>query len=206
MKLFDISPVVSTETPVWPGDTRFQVGRVCKLEDGDSVNLSWIKSTLHLGAHTDAPNHFQAGASGIDEVDLVPYIGPCVVVEVSKKDLIEVSDCKYAVEQGATRILFRTWDLPENPFEESSFCAFSKEAVTFMGENGVVLIGIDTPSIDPFESKDLPAHQELGRFQMRNLEGLDLTHVKSGNFELIALPLKLKGCDASPVRALLRSI
>jgi arylformamidase len=127
---------------------------------------------------------------------------------VSTKDspLITPISCKKPLEQGFQRILFCTSSQP-NPDEfNTDFVAFSPEAIELMGKSGVKLVGIDTPSVDPFSSKELPAHQMLHKYNMRNLEGLVLKGVPDGSYELIALPLKLKGFDASPVRAVLRRL
>ena len=202
--IYDISPPVNAGTPVWPGDQPFSRKVNLRQEDGDSVLLSSIETTVHVGAHADAPNHYRQEGAGIDAVDLDPYIGPCEVVGVPKTMVIQIEHCERAVSSGATRILFRTNSFRhDEPFSES-FCHFSDQAVRFMGQNGVRLIGIDTPSVDAFSSKELPAHNQLFEHDMRNLEGLDLAGVPDGPYELIALPLKLEGLDASPVRAIVR--
>ncbi len=176
------------------------------MHQGDNITLSSISSTVHVGAHADAPSHFTADGAAIDAVPLDAYIGPCEVVDcpAPRERLIRPEDCAGALARGARRILFRTLSQPDPEHFNTDFAAFSPEAMRAMGEAGVVLVGIDSASVDPFDSKDLPAHQQLARFGMRNLEGLDLRHVRAGAYELIALPLKLVGCDASPVRAILR--
>jgi arylformamidase len=197
---------LSSNTAVWPGDVSLQRDVQVKFEKGMNFELSSLTSTVHIGAHADAPSHYVADAPTIEAVDLSPYLGPCVVVATENKPLIEPSDCEVAIKSGAKRILFKTSSFPDpNQFNES-FTSFSPEAMTQMGQAGVLLIGIDTPSIDPFSSKELPCHQLIYQFGMRNLEGLDLRQVEPGSYELIALPLKLAGFDASPVRAILRTI
>jgi arylformamidase len=160
---------------------------------------------VHLGAHADAPSHYHEGGASIDEVALDPYLGPCEVVSVQKPPcgLIEAVDCAGVIARGARRVLFRTGSAPDPTRFNTDFVAFAAEAIEALGKAGVVLVGIDTPSVDPFSSKDLPAHQALFRWKMRNLEGLVLEQVVEGRYELVALPLKLVGFDASPVRAVL---
>lgn len=165
-----------------------------------------MRTTVHLGAHADAPSHYHADGSSIDEVSLDPYLGPCYVVSTKDKPVVTAESCKKAVELGFKRILFQTLSQPDPEVFNTDFVAFSESAVEYMGKNGVVLIGIDTPSVDPFDSKELPAHQALYKYKIRNLEGLVLSRVPEGSYELIALPLKLKGFDASPVRAILRKL
>ena len=202
--IIDISPQICPDLAVWPGDTKLQRQVLSSIKDGANIDLSTLHATVHLGSHTDAPSHYHPDGQAMDQVDLAPYVGPCRVVTVTGKPLIEVDDCRSAVAAGAARILFRTLSAPDIYKFNTDFCAFSADAVAFMGKAGVCLIGIDTPSVDPFSSKDLPAHQALFTYQMRNLEGLVLSHVEDGPYELIALPLKLAMFDASPVRAVLR--
>jgi arylformamidase len=164
--------------------------------------------TVHIGAHADAPSHYTRDGLPIDQVDLEAYMGPCTVITVlSPKDrLIQPEHCEAALAQGAKRLIFRTLSQSDYTKFNTDFVAFSPEAVRLMGETGVKLIGIDTASVDPFDSKNLPAHHVLYQYGIRNLESLDLRHVPDGDYELIALPLKLVGFDASPVRAILREL
>jgi arylformamidase len=145
-----------------------------------------------------------AGAASIEKVPLYPYIGRCAVIDATGTHLVETSHCTAALRAGHVRLLFKTRKHREGNVFETNFAAFSPAAVEMMGNAGVVLAGIDTNSVDPFDSKDLPAHKMFGRHDIRNLEGLDLMEVTPGEYELIALPLKLAGFDASPVRAVLR--
>jgi arylformamidase len=204
--LIDISPALAPDTAVWPGDVALRRDVQLRLENGDSVALSSVTTTVHVGAHADAPCHYRAGAAAIDEVELTAYVGPCEVVTVLGKALIEPADFADALRRGAQRLLFRTLSQPDPTRFNEDFTAFSAAAMRAMGEAGVLLVGIDTPSVDPAASKTLPAHHEMLRWNIRNLEGLVLEHVGDGAYELIALPLKLKGFDASPVRAVLRPL
>ncbi len=204
MRIIDISPVLSESTPVWPGDTPLSRRWVTRLQDGSNIDLSTLTTTVHIGAHADAPSHYTKGAPTMDRVELEPFIGPCVVVDARGCSQITREHCEPAIKAGAKRLLFRTRLRREGSQFETEFASFSPGAVEAMGKAGVLLAGIDTNSVDPFDSKDLPAHQVFGRYDMRNLEGLDLMDVEAGAYELIALPLKLQGFDASPVRAILR--
>jgi arylformamidase len=205
-KIYDISPLISEQIAVWPGDTPFSREWLTTIAGGSNIDLSTMRSTVHLGAHTDAPRHYHSEGKSIDEVALEPYLGSCYVVATTESPLITERSCKKAIELGFKRILFRTLSQPDPNVFNTDFVAFSASAVEYMGRHKVALIGIDTPSVDPFESKELPAHQALHKYQMRNIEGLVLADVPEGEYELIALPLKLKGFDASPVRAILRTL
>jgi arylformamidase len=204
--IIDISPKISESSPVWPGDTPFSRQWLCQIKDGSNIDLSTVTTTVHIGAHADAPSHYHRDGKSIDLLDLAPYIGPCVVVDATQRLLIEAHFVREIMAQSptATRILFKTRAAAPAKSFETSFCAFAADAIDYLSTKGIVLIGIDTPSVDPFDSKDLPAHQALYRSSIRNLEGLDLSAATPGEYELIALPLPLVGFDASPVRAVLR--
>lgn len=205
-ELIDISPVVDEATAVWPGDVPFSRSVQCDMQQGANLTLSSFATTVHIGAHADAPSHYTKDGAAIDQVALDAYVGPCRVVTCKAPEghQIRVADCESAVRHGATRILFRTLSQPDPQRFNTDFVSFSPEAVEYLGRSGVRLVGIDTASVDPFDSKDLKAHNALIRWGIRNLEGLVLAHVQDGDYELIALPLKLRGFDASPVRAVLR--
>lgn len=201
--LYDISPLLDEKTAVWPGDTPLRRDWLCRIDHGSNFDLSTLTATVHLGAHADAPSHFEADGRGIAEVDLAPYLGPCRVITVDvatgliRPDHFKLGPGKYP------RVLFRTQvQLNRTEFKED-FPAFAPETIEALAARGTILIGIDTPSVDPFSSRDLLAHKTLTRHQMRNLESLDLSKVPDGDYLLIALPLRLAGFDASPVRAVL---
>ena len=204
-RLYDISPPVSSASALFPEDTRLKREVVCDFKSGP-VFLTQLTCSPHVGAHADAPSHYDPTGISIDEVDLDPYLGDCWVVTCTRRPLILAEDCRTIIEKKVPRVLFRTLSHPDPNVFNPDFTAFSAEAVDRMAEAGVKLIGIDTPSIDPATSKDLPAHQAVRRHRLRNLENLYLKEVPDGRYELIALPLKLVGFDASPVRAVLREL
>ena len=189
---------------VWPGDTEYAVSWVARMEQGASCNVSAITTTPHLGAHADGPLHFQMDGAPIGAVDLEPYIGPCRVVDVTGAGVVDES-ALFGVElYGTRRVLFRTGTFPDHASWNDDFAYLDPALVRRLGKLGIQLVGIDTPSVDPFHSKDLPAHHALLELGMRNLEGLDLSLAPAGEYELIALPLRLMDADSSPVRAVLR--
>ncbi|MEM7264126.1 MAG: cyclase family protein [Planctomycetota bacterium] len=203
---FDITPTVSPRLGVWPGDTPASREVLCELSKGDSVTLSTLHATVHLGAHADAPNHYADGAESIEVRSLEPYLGPCQVVHTTVGRGQRLSRAHFTDEITEARVLFRTGTFP-NPEEfTQDFAALEPELVTELAAEGVQLIGIDTPSVDLFPSKDLPAHAAFHAANLSILEGIVLTDVPAGRYELIALPLKLEGFDASPVRAILRQV
>ena len=206
MKIIDISPEISSELAVWPEDTPFSREVFMDTDQGDHLGLSKIQSTLHLGAHTDAPNHYAPKSPGISQRSLNYYFGPCQVIDTttSKGERIKVGDLKDKKIQ-APGVLFKTNSFPNPNQWNSDFCSLSVELVDYLAENFVILVGIDTPSVDPFESKKLEAHSKIHSHNMAILEGVVLKDVEAGLYQLSALPLKIKGGDASPVRAVLLS-
>ena len=203
--LYDITPAITPKLAVWPGDTAVTREVLCDLARGDTVTLSTLRSTVHLGAHADGPNHYGRDAAAIHERSLEHYLGPCQVVRVEVARGQRIAPDMIASEVTAPRVLFATGTYP-NPEEwNSDFAALSVELINFLRAQKVITVGIDTPSVDLFESKDLPAHKAILKYDMAILEGLRLQDVPEGGYELIALPLPLVGFDASPVRAILRS-
>jgi len=205
--LYDISPPLSPATAVWPGDTPYRVERTWSMADGASVNLSAVTATPHLGAHADAPFHVAQEGAGIAELPLEPFLGPCRVIEVPPEPLILPAHLGGIDPGDPPRILLKTgsaWPDGDRSVFPERFSALSPELARHLAASGTLLVGLDTPSVDPFDSQDLLAHNALVEGGVMNLEGLDLDAVPPGVYELIALPLRLEGLDASPVRAVLR--
>lgn len=204
--LYDLSPTIRPEIPVWPGDTPFSAKLSWSIAQGASVNLSAITTTPHLGSHADAPFHTEPRGEGIADMPLDRYIGPCRVIRVPPQPLIEPRHLEAFDLANPGRILFKTESVRDRRTFPERFTAISPETVALLAEKGVLLVGMDTPSVDPFDSKTLDAHHALFRGGIAILEGLVLDGVPEGVYELIALPLKMAGLDASPVRAVLRSL
>ncbi|MCZ7647489.1 MAG: cyclase family protein [Planctomycetota bacterium] len=204
--IFDLSPPITPRLGVWPGDTPPAREMLCDMAKGDNLTLSTLRATVHLGAHADGPNHYGARAPGIDARPLEDYLGPCQVVKVgaARGTRVKLADLPEAVTQ--PRVLIATGTFPDPERWNEDFAALEPDLVDALRARGVRLIGIDTPSVDLFSSKDLPAHQAFLRHDMAILEGLLLAEVPAGVYELIALPLRLAGFDASPVRAILRTL
>lgn len=203
MKYHDITPVISEKIAVFPGDTQFSRSVLLDFKQGQHLLLSSIQSTVHLGAHTDASNHYHASGEGIEKKSLTPYMGKCQVIEVKIKsgERIFPKDLKTSIR--APRVLFKTLSFPNPNQWNSDFNSLSPELVNFLADQKVILVGIDTPSVDPETSKELESHQAIYSRQLSILEGVVLDKVPEGLYTLVALPLPIQDCDASPVRALL---
>jgi arylformamidase len=170
---------------------------------GDNIDLSSIRTTVHVGAHADAPSHFAAAGAPIHERPLDLYYGPCQVIHADVGRGARILPGDLANEVTEPRVLLRTGTFPDPHEFTTDFAALAPELVDFLAEKGVRLVGIDTPSMDLFDDGELLAHQAILRHDMANLECLWLADVEPGRYVLIALPLRLEGADASPVRAAL---
>jgi arylformamidase len=205
--LYDISPSVAPAFPVFPGDTPFAFRWTWKLGPGCPVNVSEITMSPHTGAHADAPLHYDDAGESIGEVPLDRYLGPCRVIHaIGAGSLVEPRHVEHRLRDTPPRVLVRTYERAPVDAWDPAFTAFAPATIDLLHALGVKLVGIDTPSIDPETSKSLDSHQRVRAHGMAILEGLVLDAVPEGDYELIALPLKWKGLDASPVRAVLRAL
>ena len=204
-KLWDISPPVDENAPVFPGDTAYSQRLHFALSPTCPVNVNSITLSPHTGAHADAPMHYTKDGATSGELDLSPYLGPCRVIHcLHSGPLVLPEHIAHAMKGVPPRVLLRTAHVASQSW--ASFTAVAPETLALLATKNVVLVGIDTPSVDPGDSQALPSHHQLLANNMRNLECLVLDDVPEGDYELIALPLKLMRADASPVRAVLREL
>ena len=206
--LWDISPALSTATPTWPGDTPFSQEIAWKLEGDCPVNVGRITLSPHTGAHADAPLHYDDAGEAPAALSLRPYLGACRVVHaIGAHPLVTREHVAHALKPGMPpRLLVRCYTrMPQRQWD-AELAGLDATLVDELADLGVLLIGIDTASIDPADSKSLPSHQAIRRRGLRVLENLVLDAVPEGDYELIALPLKLGSACASPVRAVLRAL
>lgn len=203
MKVLDISPRLSARTAVWPGDVPFSRHVALSIEGGDNLELSSVTTTVHVGAHTDAPSHYVGGGAPIDQRPLELYLGACQVIDVDVKRGERIRPEHVLAPIEAPRVLFRTCTFPDPEVFDEDFAALSAELVHWLHERQVRLVGIDTPSVDLCHDRELEAHKAVAAHDMAILEGIVLDRVGPGLYTLVALPLPLEGADASPVRAVL---
>ena len=202
----DISQPLTNDIAVWPGDIPFNFELGFTKEQTESVNIGQIKVGVHTGTHGDAPFHFNDEGKTIDEIDINVYIGKAKVIDVAGFPLID----QYVLEKmelnNVERILFKTNPNRDPKTFPDTFTVFDPSAAKYLKKLGVVLIGTDAPSVDPEHSKSLKAHHAFHENDIFILENLLLNEVQPGDYELIALPLKIVGADGSPVRAVIRPI
>ena len=205
-KLWDISPPVHTASPLFPGDTAYAQRWTAQITSDCPVNISAITMSPHTGAHADAPLHYGNGHAAIGQLDLEPYLGPCRVIHaIGCGALVQIEHLQHAAVNLPPRVLVRTCQTAPTLWSPQ-FSAFAPSAIEWLAALGVTLVGIDSQSVDPADSKTLDSHHALLRLNLRVLENLVLDAVPEGDYELIALPLKLITADASPVRAILREL
>ena len=205
-RLWDITPTISAHLPVWPGDTRFAAEVTWNIDADCPVRVSRITLSTHTGAHCDAPSHYDPAGTTIEAVLLEAYLGHCRVIDCSGANPVLPAHIAACLQDLPPRVLLRTYQQAPVTEWDPGFASVAVATIDLLAQHGVRLIGIDTPSLDPQDSKTMDAHHAVQGHCMAILEGIVLDDIAPGDYELIALPLKLAGMDASPVRAVLRAL
>lgn len=207
MRIYDITLTISNRLPVWPGDPPVQVSRVLDLARGDAVTLTHLDMGAHTGTHVDAPAHFISGGATVETLPLDVLIGPARVVHVPDVDVITAEVVATAdIPLQTTRVLFRTrnsnlWAQGETEFR-TDFVALSEDAARWLVAHGIRLVGVDYLSVAGFENPR-PVHEILLRAGVIVVEGLDLSAIPAGEYDLVCLPLKIAGAEGAPARVVL---
>jgi arylformamidase len=204
-RLIDVSRPLAATTACWPGDVPFAFRLGWKIGDGASVNVGAVETSVHAATHCDAPYHYDDTGPTVDRLPLAAFVGPARVVDM-RGHAGRWRERLDGLDLGATpRVLFRTGGWPDTTRFPESIPVMEAGLADWLGGRGVVLVGVDLPSVDPLDSKTLDNHHALGRHGIVIVEGLWLEWAPEGRYELIAPPLKLVGADGSPLRALLRA-
>lgn len=205
--LIDITPPIRAGMAVFPGDAPCKVAQTFAIGPECPVNVTEVSFSTHCGAHADAPLHYDPQGKSIDQLDLADFIGPARVIDArGAGPLCMPEEIEAALVGCPSRVLLRLADAIDPMVWPAGFRALAPETMELLAERHVKLVGVDVPSVDPDTSKDLPSHRVAQRKDLRILENLVLSGVKTGDYELIALPIRLEGLDAAPVRAILRSL
>jgi arylformamidase len=208
MKIFDISLSISPHLPVWPGDPPIMLEQVESMDQGADANVSHISAGVHIGTHVDAPHHFLNDGRTVDELPLDVLIGPCYVTQLPdgiKAITVEVLEGA-SLPTNATRILFgtsnsRLWSRGEMEFQKD-FVAVEEDSANWLVERGIQLVGVDYLSVAPY-GNSVPTHRILLQAGVVVVEGLDLSTLPRGFYDLYCLPLKLLDTEGAPARAIL---
>src|SRR5262245_49553497 len=207
MRIDDVTVALSSEVPVFPGAPPFVLEGPSRIEDGDPYTLSRLVLGSHCGTHVDAPAHFIAGGATVDELPLEILMGKARVVELVGADEIRREDLEALDLSDDLRLLLKTrmsGQLQKRVFQED-YTYLAPEAAEYLAQIGIKLVGIDYLSIEKFGSVDYPAHRALLGAGVVIVEGLDLSDVEPGEYEMACLPLRVAGGDGAPARVLLRT-
>jgi arylformamidase len=209
MKIYDISVSISNDLPVYPGDPEITITRTHSLEKGDIARVSHLSFNTHIGTHIDPPYHFMWDGRKLDQVPLEVLIGPARVIDTGEVDAIDLTTLERADLDGVKRVLFKTrnsrfWR--ESKEFREDFVYLETGAAELLVNRGVQLVGIDYLSIERFDFDQPTTHWALLGNNVIIVEGLDLTEVPAGDYELICLPLKIKDGDGGPARVILRDL
>jgi arylformamidase len=205
-KIIDVTVPLSADLPVWPGDPAFQLEFTHRMADGQACNLSRLSLGSHAGTHVDAPYHFVAGGTTVDGLPLEILMGKARVVSVPVRDAVGRDHLESLDLRDDIRLLIKTRNsgtLRQGSFQED-FVYLSPDAATYLVQAGLKLVGIDYLSIDPHPSADHPAHRTLLEAGVVVVEGLDLSQVDPGEYDMTCLPLRVAGADGAPARVVLR--
>lgn len=207
-QIYDVTRTIKNTLAVWPGDTPFSYQQLLDKKQGASVNLTTLTLSAHTGTHADAPYHYADDGAHPAELPLEKYIGPAHLATITRQNGgIVPADFAGHDLAGLQRLLIHTWvsDLPDNEWPEN-FPYPTLELIDWLGAQGVVLLGVDMPSVDRFDDDQLVCHHRLRQHGILNLETLIFKGVPDGKYEIVALPLKIADVCGSPVRAILRSL
>ena len=203
MRILDITLPLRPGVAVWPGDVAYTFEQTLRQADGGSVNVGAARLSMHTGTHADAPFHFDSAGQTMDAVSLTPYVGPCQVIDVPPGDAIRLADVEPHLAPGMQRVLFRTNAWADPTRFPTAIPVMDLDLVRWLGRQGTLLVGLDVPSVDAIDSKDLPVHHAMASHGIAILESLHLREAPAGQYELVALPMKVVGGDGAPVRAVL---
>ncbi|MBD7945992.1 arylformamidase [Psychrobacillus sp. Sa2BUA9] len=202
----DITQPLTNQIATWPGDTPFHFEVAHTKEQTGSVNIGQITASVHTGTHADAPFHFNSSAATIEQLDVNHYIGPAKVIDVTGIPWVGQEELMNFDLDGVRRLILKTKEKVQVEKFPEDFTLLKEDIGEFLQNKGIFLLGLDIPSVDAADSKDLPIHHTLYKNGVHILENLYLQDVSAGDYELIALPLKIVGADGSPVRAVLRKM
>jgi arylformamidase len=214
-EIIDISQPVSSRTASFPGDVPFSKNVTIDHHESNVINLTSLTMSPHIGTHADAISHIKGSIedtrTNIGAVSLAPYVGPCLVVDLSpmKTGVITAETLQpyigtaLAQDRSVKRVLVKTLETIDYEDWQPDYAYLAVGVVKWLNSLGTVMVGIDTPSVDQIDSKTMSTHHAFVEREMKWLENLDLTRVEAGAYFLVAAPLKFVELEASPVRAIL---
>jgi arylformamidase len=206
MTWIDITQPLTNDIAVWPGDTPFSYEVSVTKEKSGSVNIGKVTMSIHTGTHIDAPFHFDNEGRKVKDLDVSVYVGIARMIDADHLESIGAEEMKAFDLEGVSRLLIRTRPQSIPTIFPSKITLFSPDLAPYLREMGIKLIGIDIPSVDPLNSKELETHHALFENGIHILENVVLEHIKPGDYHLISLPLLIEEADGSPVRAIIKPV
>jgi len=206
MTWIDISQPLTNDIAVWPGDTPFSYQVSVTKEQSGSVNIGKVTMSVHTGTHIDAPYHFDTKGRKVKDLDITIYVGICRIIDVSHLDTIGAKELEEINLDGISRLLFKTKSTSIPTIFPNSIPVLHPNLGHYLKQKGIKLLGVDIPSVDPINSKDLETHHALFDNGVHILENVVLSHVLPGDYHLISLPLLIEEADGSPVRAIVKPV
>lgn len=205
-KLYDVSMIIQPEMLIWPGDAPVSIEPVKRISEGASSNVSLLNIGTHSGTHVDAPYHFVEDGLGIDSIPPVVLVGSARLIQLPNIERIDRALLETLDLSGVSRLLFGTRNsaLLQQPVHTPHYVSLSEDGARYLVELGIKLVGIDYLSIEEYKKEGYPTHHALLEAGVVIVEGLDLSEVPSGDYELLCMPLKLKNTDGAPARVFLR--
>ncbi|MGV3464764.1 MAG: arylformamidase [Heyndrickxia sp.] len=206
MTWIDISQPLTNDIAVWPGDTPFSYEVAVTKEKSGSVNIGKVTMSIHTGTHIDAPYHFDTNGRKVKDLDIHTYVGIARIIDVSHHDTIGAKELEEFDLEGISRLLFKTKSTSTPTIFPNSIPVLHPNLGPYLKQKGIKLLGVDIPSVDPLDSKDLKTHHALFDNGIHILENVVLSYVLPGDYHLISLPLLIEEADGSPVRAVVKSV
>jgi arylformamidase len=208
MTIYDITLTISPGMPVWPGDPAVELTQVSFIDQGANANVSHLSLGVHTGTHIDAPHHFLNDQQTVESLALEVLTGACYVLHLDEAIPSITADVLSGITlpAGVTRLLFRTrnsslWAKGVTEFQ-TDFVAITVDGAEWLVRHGIKLVGVDYLSVSPYKNSR-PTHEALLKAGVVIVEGLDLSKVQQGSYDIYCLPLKIAGSDGAPARTIL---
>jgi len=206
-RIYDVTVPLSPEVPTYPGDPPFEIRHTHRTADGEAYNATRISLGTHVGTHVDAPSHFLGGGATVDQLHLEILMGKARVAEVTARERIDRADLEALDLRDDIRVLLKTRMSGQmrKPLVQEDYVYLTVDAADYLVQAGMKLVGIDYLSVDRFGTMDYPSHHALLEAGVVVLEGLDLSAVEAGEYEMTCLPLRIQGAEGAPARVILRT-
>ena len=203
---YDITMPLTPQIVVYPGDPPFRIDELMRISDGDICNLSFLSMASHTGTHIDVPRHFFEEGLTVDQIPPDYFIGKARVCEILAQSMITVTDLQERLIQKGEIILLKTQNshlITSSEFQ-THYTYLTTDAIQYLADRQIKVLGFDYLSVDSYQNNNYQGHKILLSNNIFIIEGLNLSAIKPGEYEMIGLPLNIKNGNGSPIRVLLR--